>query len=45
MDPNWTLRAAAQQKFAEAPIPAQYQSGYRQLAINLERAGQMTLLV
>jgi anthraniloyl-CoA monooxygenase len=45
IDPNWTLRAAAQQKFADAPVPRQYHSGYRQLAINLERAGQMTLLV
>jgi len=45
MDPNWTLRAAAQQKFAEAPVPRQYQSGFRQLTTNLERAGQMTLLV
>jgi anthraniloyl-CoA monooxygenase len=45
LDPNWTLRAAAQQKAADPPVPPQYQSGYRQLAINLERAGQMTLLV
>jgi len=45
MDPNWTLRAAAQQEFAGAPTPVQYQSGYRQLATNLARAGQMTLLV
>lgn len=45
MDPNWTLRAAAQQRFNAPPVPPQYQSGYRQLAINLERAGQMTLLV
>ncbi len=41
MDPNWTLRAAAEQKHAEPPVPVQYQSGYRQLSINLERAGQM----
>ncbi|TAJ73514.1 MAG: bifunctional salicylyl-CoA 5-hydroxylase/oxidoreductase [Phenylobacterium sp.] len=45
MDPNWTLRAAAQQKIADPPTPVQYQSGYRQLVTNLERAGQMTLLV
>jgi anthraniloyl-CoA monooxygenase len=45
MDPNWTLRAAAQQKFTDAAVPPQYHSGYRQLAINLERAGQMMLLV
>lgn len=45
MDPNWTLRAAAEQKFENAPLPPQYHSGYRQLQINLERAGQMALLV
>ena len=44
MDPNWTLRAAAEQKHKEPPVPVQYQSGYRQLAINLERAGQMAML-
>jgi anthraniloyl-CoA monooxygenase len=44
MDPNWTLRAAAEQKHAEPPVPVQYQSGYRQLSINLERAGQMAIL-
>jgi len=45
MDPNWTLRAAAEQKHANPPVPVQYLSGYRQLAINLERAGQMAMLV
>jgi anthraniloyl-CoA monooxygenase len=44
MDPNWTLRAAAEQKHGEPPVPVQYQSGYRQLAVNLERAGQMAVL-
>jgi len=44
MDPNWTLRAAAEQKHKEPPVPVQYQSGYRQLSINLERAGQMAML-
>jgi anthraniloyl-CoA monooxygenase len=44
MDPNWTLRAAAEQKHKEPPVPVQYQSGYRQLAINLERAGQMAMI-
>jgi anthraniloyl-CoA monooxygenase len=44
MDPNWTLRAAAEQKHKEPPVPVQYQSGYRQLALNLERAGQMATL-
>jgi anthraniloyl-CoA monooxygenase len=38
------LRAAAEQKYAEPPLPVQYQSGYRQLSINLERAGQMAML-
>ncbi|HWA63925.1 MAG TPA: bifunctional salicylyl-CoA 5-hydroxylase/oxidoreductase [Caulobacteraceae bacterium] len=45
MDPNWTLRAAAQQKVDDPPVPLQYQSGYRQLVTNLERAGQMAQLV
>jgi len=44
MDPNWTLRAAAEQKYGEPPVPVQYHSGYRQLAINLERAGQMATI-
>jgi anthraniloyl-CoA monooxygenase len=44
MDPNWTLRAAAEQKHAEPPLPVQYTSGYRQLVTNLERAGQMAML-
>lgn len=44
MDPNWTLRAAAQLKWNHPPLPDQYLSGFRQLATNLERAGQMTLL-
>lgn len=44
MDPNWTLRAAAEQGHSEPPVPVQYLSGYRQLSINLERAGQMAVL-
>jgi anthraniloyl-CoA monooxygenase len=44
MDPNWTLRAAAEQKYLEPPVPVQYASGYRQLSINLERAGQMAII-
>jgi len=44
MDPNWTLRAAAEQKYGEPPVPVQYHSGYRQLATNLERAGQMATI-
>jgi len=38
------LRAAAEQKHKEPPVPVQYQSGYRQLSINLERAGQMAVI-
>ncbi|PCG13108.1 bifunctional salicylyl-CoA 5-hydroxylase/oxidoreductase [Sphingomonas adhaesiva] len=43
MDPNWTLRAAAQQGYADPPLPPQYQSGYRQLSVNLGRAAQAAL--
>jgi anthraniloyl-CoA monooxygenase len=45
MDPNWTIRAAAELKYGEPPLPLQYQSGYRQLATNLARAGQMAIIV
>ncbi|HVV64758.1 MAG TPA: bifunctional salicylyl-CoA 5-hydroxylase/oxidoreductase [Rhizomicrobium sp.] len=44
MDPNWTIRAAAELKFGEPPVPVQYLSGYRQLATNLARAGQMVMI-
>ncbi|SNS41415.1 anthraniloyl-CoA monooxygenase [Sphingomonas laterariae] len=44
IDPHWTLRAAAEQRYAAAPVPPQYDGGYRQLATNLARAGQMAML-
>ena len=44
MDPNWTIRAAAQQQLDDAPVPPQYQSGYSQLKRNAARAGQLTAL-
>jgi anthraniloyl-CoA monooxygenase len=44
MDPNWAIRAAAQQQIADAPVPNQYKSGYFQLKLNLGRAGQMTVV-
>lgn len=44
MDPNWTLRAAAEFKARTVAVPRQYVSGYRQLVANLERAGQMMTL-
>jgi anthraniloyl-CoA monooxygenase len=37
-DPAWTLRAAAEQHYAEQPWPKQYLSGKSQLERNLERA-------
>ncbi len=39
-DPNWTLRAAAEQGMGDDPWPVQYLSGARQLERNLERARQ-----
>lgn len=45
IDPQWTLRAAAEQKFAAAPVPPPYDAGFRQLTTNLERAAQMAMLV
>ncbi|WP_136161291.1 bifunctional salicylyl-CoA 5-hydroxylase/oxidoreductase [Sphingomonas flavalba] len=44
MDPNWVIRAAAQQQYPAAPVPKQYLSGYFQLKLNLQRAAQMTPL-
>jgi anthraniloyl-CoA monooxygenase len=44
MDPNWTIRAAAQQQLDDAPVPPQYQSGYSQLKRNAARAGQLTAI-
>jgi anthraniloyl-CoA monooxygenase len=40
-DPYWTLHAAAQLNFHEAPWPNQYLSGRDQLYRNLERAATM----
>ncbi|ARS27283.1 bifunctional salicylyl-CoA 5-hydroxylase/oxidoreductase [Sphingomonas sp. KC8] len=45
IDPHWTLRAAAEQRYAAPPVPPPYDAGYRQLATNLERAAQMAMLV
>ena len=45
MDPNWTLRAAAQQHYqGEAVrVPVQYETGFEQLERNLQRAAEMAL--
>jgi anthraniloyl-CoA monooxygenase len=45
MDPNWTLRAAAQQGYrGEAvKVPDQYLTGYEQLERNLKRAAEMVI--
>jgi len=45
MDPYWTMRAAAEQKYEGLFIPPQYQAGFDQLKRNLERASQMALIV
>ncbi len=47
MDPNWTLRAAAQQHYRgdAVRVPVQYESGFEQLERNLERAAQMAVNV
>ncbi len=39
-DPAWTLRAAAEQRYADQWWPPQYLSAKRQLERNLERAAQ-----
>ena len=43
MDPNWTLRAAAQQHYQgdAVRLPVQYESGFEQLERNLQRAVEM----
>ena len=41
MDPFWTLRAAASQKYAGVRVPQPYLSGFEQLARNLEREAQI----
>lgn len=45
MDPNWTIRAAAQQHYhGEAvKVPVQYESGFDQLERNLQRAADMAI--
>ena len=45
MDPNWTLRAAAQQHYqGEAVrVPVQYETGFEQLERNMQRAAEMAL--
>ncbi|WP_291843446.1 bifunctional salicylyl-CoA 5-hydroxylase/oxidoreductase [Maricaulis sp.] len=40
LDPNWTLRAAAELSWKGANVPPQYLAGFAQLARNLERAQQ-----
>ena len=42
-DPNWTLRAAAEQEFGDIPWPKQYLSGKEQLERNLKRAAEMAI--
>ena len=44
MDPYWTLRAAAQLRYHDAPVPKPYLSGFEQLERNLERADQMLVM-
>ncbi|MCK5575748.1 MAG: bifunctional salicylyl-CoA 5-hydroxylase/oxidoreductase, partial [Sphingomonadales bacterium] len=41
MDPNWTIRAAAELGWHGLDVPKQYQSGFDQLERNLERARMM----
>jgi anthraniloyl-CoA monooxygenase len=45
MDPNWTLRAAAQMQYHGDGVtcPVQYQSGFEQLERNLARAAEMAI--
>ncbi len=47
MDPNWTLRAAAQQGYRgdAVKVPDQYLTGYEQLERNLKRAAEMVINV
>jgi len=44
-DPNWTLRAAAEQGYADQPWPPQYLTGKAQLERNLQRAAEMAINV
>lgn len=45
LDPNWTLRAAAQQHYRgdAIRIPPQYEAGFDQLERNLQRAAEMAI--
>ncbi len=45
MDPNWTLRAAAQQQYSGdgTRCPVQYEAGFEQLRRNLARAADMVI--
>ncbi len=43
-DPNWTLRAAAQQGYVDQAWPKQYLTGKAQLERNLERAADMAAI-
>jgi anthraniloyl-CoA monooxygenase len=43
LDPNWTLRAAAELRYRGVKLPPQYDAGFEQLTRNLERAQQMEL--
>ena len=45
MDPNWTLRAAAQMGYAgdAVRVPVQYEAGFEQLSRNLARAADMAI--
>ncbi len=45
MDPNWTLRAAAQVNYTGDGVtcPVQYESGFEQLQRNLARAAEMAI--
>jgi len=38
IDPNWTLRAAAELGYSNTSVPPQYQAGFDQLTRNLEKA-------
>ena len=40
LDPNWTLRAAAELGYRGVDVPPQYKAGFDQLARNLQRANE-----
>ena len=43
LDPNWTLRAAAELGYRGVRVPPQYEAGFEQLSRNLQKAQQMEL--